>query len=137
MPFPSSILHHPEHIHPSLWKASQLAQAQRPSLSTGFTQLDNELPGRGWPIGTLIEITLNRPGIGELSLLQPALAQLESERSVMLIQPPCVPQFQCWANWGLDAQRLLWIQAGTLNDTLWACDKALQHNACSALLCWA
>ena len=132
-----SILHHPEHIHPSLWKGTQLAQAQRPALSTGFSRLDAELPGRGWPIGALVEISLERPGIGEISLLRPALAQLGRERSIMLIQPPCAPHFRCWANWGLHDQRLLWVQTDNLRDTLWACDKALRHNACSALLCWA
>jgi len=137
MKLSSSILRHPEHIHPGLWKGSQLAQAQRPALSTGFSQLDDELPGRGWPLGALIEISLERPGIGEISLLRPALARLGSERSIMFIQPPCAPHFHCWTNWGLHDQRLLWVQTDSLHDTLWACDKALRHNACSALLCWA
>lgn len=127
----------PEHIHPALWKGSQLAGAQRPTLSTGFAQLDTQLPGGGWPIGALIELSLERPGVGEIALLQPALGQLNPERSIMLIQPPWVPHFQCWANWGLGQHNLLWVNTQTLHDTLWACDKTLRHNACSALLCWA
>lgn len=132
----SSILDYPERIHPALWKASQLAQPQRPTLSTGYRQLDNQLPGRGWPIGDLVEINLERPGIGEIALLRPALVQLGTDRSIMLIQPPYPPNFHCWSNWGLSARRLLWVQPDNTNDCLWACEQALRHNACSALLCW-
>ncbi|HUH88173.1 MAG TPA: translesion DNA synthesis-associated protein ImuA, partial [Pusillimonas sp.] len=131
------VLRHPERIHPALWKASQLAQSQRPTLSTGFKQLDSQLPGGGWPIGSLIEITLERPGIGEIALLRPALAQLGTQRGIMLVQPPHPPNFHCLSNWGLHAHRLLWVQPGNLADSLWACDQALKHNACAALLCWA
>lgn len=132
----SSPLLHPERIHPALWKGSQLAGAQRPAVSTGFAQLDKQLPGGGWPLGALVEFSLDHPGIGEIALLRPALAQL-GERSIMLIQPPCMPHFHCWATWGLSDQKLLWVRTRSLHDTLWACDKALRHNACSALLCWA
>jgi len=133
----TTLLRHPEHIHPALWKASQLAQSQRPTLSTGFRQLDAQLPGQGWPIGALIEISLNQPGIGEIALLSPALAQLESNRCVMLVHPPYPPYFHCWNNWGLGRQRLFWVQTGNTPDSLWACEQALRHNACAALLCWA
>ena len=132
----SSLLRHPERIHPGLWKGSQLAGTQRPALSTGFAQLDTELPGGGWPIGSLVELTLERPGIGEIALLRPALAQLSGERSIMFIQPPYALHTHCWANWGLRHHNLFWVQSTSLHDTLWACEQALRHNACSALLCW-
>ncbi|HLU18756.1 MAG TPA: translesion DNA synthesis-associated protein ImuA [Pusillimonas sp.] len=130
------LLRHPERIHPALWKGSQLAQAQRLTLSTGYAQLDRELPGGGWPIGSLIELTLERAGIGEIALLQPALARLDSKRRIMFIQPPHVPHLHCWSAWKLPPQPL-WIHTASLRDTLWACEQTLRHNACSALLCWA
>lgn len=133
----SSSLLRPEHIHPALWRGSQLAGAQRPTLSTGFAQLDHELPGKGWPIGALVELTLQRPGIGEIALLRPALARLGNERSIMFVQPPQAPHVQCWTSWGLSPQSLLWVRAGSLADALWASEQTLKHNACSALLCWA
>jgi len=60
-----------------LWRADDLgpAQGSRDCASSGFTALDAELPGSGWPRGQLVELLLDTPGIGELSLLLPALAQ--------------------------------------------------------------
>ncbi|WP_449391457.1 translesion DNA synthesis-associated protein ImuA [Eoetvoesiella caeni] len=134
-PLPS-ILQHPEHIHPSLWRGSQLAQAACSTISTGFDQLDRELPGLGWPLGALTELALSRSGIGEIHLLGPAFSRLPPERRIALVQPPYVPYAQCWHNWQLDARRLLWVRSGSNGDALWACEQILKHNTCAALLCW-
>ncbi|MGB3289864.1 MAG: translesion DNA synthesis-associated protein ImuA [Burkholderiaceae bacterium] len=127
----------PEHIHPALWRGSQLARPLHPVVSTGFDALDRELPGRGWPLGSLIEFLPSRAGIGEIHLLRPALAHLPPERSVILVHPPYEPHFHCWADWRLQARRLVWIKPRTQGDTLWAAEQILKHNACAALLCWA
>lgn len=132
-----SPVQNPEGIHPALWRGTQLAQAGRPTLSTGFESLDAELPGHGWPMGALIELMPRQAGIGELFLLQPALAGLDAGRSVILLCPPYTPQFHCWVNWGLENRRLLWVAPKTPSDTLWAAETILRHNACGALLCWA
>ncbi|NYT51370.1 translesion DNA synthesis-associated protein ImuA [Parapusillimonas granuli] len=130
-------MQNPAGIHPALWRGTQLAQAGRPTLSTGFPPLDAELPGHGWPMGALIELMPRQTGIGELFLLQPALAGLEPGRSVILLCPPYTPQFHCWVNWRLENRRLLWLAPKTPSDTLWAAETILRHNACGALLCWA
>lgn len=127
----------PEHIHPALWRGTQLARSQRPVVSTGFAALDRELPGQGWPLGSLIEFLPSRPGIGEIHLLRPALEHLSSERSVILVHPPYEPHFHCWVDWRLQARRLLWVNPQTQGDALWAAEQILKHNACAALLCWA
>ncbi|AEC19753.1 hypothetical protein PT7_1213 [Pusillimonas sp. T7-7] len=133
---PSS-LRHPERIHPALWRATQFSRARCNSISSGFDQLNKELPDQGWPLGSLIEILPTQPGIGEISLLSPALAQLDSNRSIALINPPYQPYFHCWRNWQLQQHRLLWIKPQTCTDTLWATEQALRHNACAAVICWA
>ncbi len=133
----SPVLQHPERIHPALWRGSQLFHGPATTVRTGFATLDDELPGHGWPLGSLIEIMPSQPGCGELRLLQPALAALDAERSIMLVNPPYSPHFHCWLNWGLDAHRLVWIRPQTPGDTLWAAEQVLKHNACSVLLCWA
>lgn len=130
-------LRHPERIHPALWRGSQLAQAPRNTVSTGFDCLNRELPNQGWPLGTLIELALSQPGIGEIHFLCPALAQLPLERGIALVHPPCIPYFHCWLNWRLDQHRLLWINTQTERDSLWASEQILKNDACSALLCWA
>jgi len=53
-----------------------------------FRDLDAELPGGGWPQGQLIELLHDDPGIGELSLLAPALAaQTRAGRACVWILP--------------------------------------------------
>lgn len=128
---------HPERIHPAVWRASQLARAAGATTSTGFPALDHELPGQGWPLGTLIEFLPTQSGIGELSLLQPALASQSCKRSIFLVNPPYPPHFHCWFNWNLEAHRLRWITPQSSGDTLWATEQILRHNACATLLCWA
>jgi len=46
----------PEAIHPSLWRASQLARGRGRTVDTGYAVLSAELPGGGWPIGVLIDL---------------------------------------------------------------------------------
>ncbi|MFT0548188.1 translesion DNA synthesis-associated protein ImuA [Allopusillimonas ginsengisoli] len=133
----SPLLQHPERIHPALWRGSQLFHGQATTVRTGFATLDDELPGHGWPLSSLIEIMPSQPGCGELRLLQPALTALDTERSIMLVNPPHSPHFHCWLNWGLHDRRLVWIRPQTPGDTLWAAEQILKHNACSVLLCWA
>lgn len=135
-PIPSSMLLHPENIHPALWRGSQLAHASCRTVSTGFDQLDRELPGLGWPLGALTELALSRSGIGEIHLLGSAFSRLPPERRIALVQPPYTPYAQCWHDWQLDARRLLWVQSGNHGDALWACEQILKHNTCAALLCW-
>src|SRR3546814_11562112 len=81
----------PQRIHPALWRASQLARMPGRCVDTGFPALSAQLPGGGWPLGNLIELLIQQPGIGEMQLLRPALSDLSS-RSIFLVQPPYAPQ---------------------------------------------
>ena len=63
-------------LHPSLWRASQIGGAAQRTTASGFAALDAQLPGGGWPHGTLTELLLAQAGVGELRLLAPALAAL-------------------------------------------------------------
>lgn len=56
----------PEALHPSLWLASQLARSSARCVDTGHAALSSQLPGGGWPTGTLIDLLLQQPGIGEM-----------------------------------------------------------------------
>ena len=133
----TTLLRHPELIHPALWRATQLARPAGPTVSTGFPILDQALPGQGWPVGQLIEVMLSRPGCGELQLFRHALAQQLPERSIALVQPPYPPCIQAWAHWRLAPERLLWLQPSCTADALWATEQVLRHNSCAAVFCWA
>lgn len=66
----------PEAIHPSLWRASQLARGRGRTVETGYPALSAELPGGGWPIGALVDLLVQQAGVGEMRLLRPAICTL-------------------------------------------------------------
>src|ERR1700751_1297436 len=70
----SALIACPEDIHPSLWRASQLAHGRGRVVDTGYPALSRELPGGGWPLAALVDLLVQQPGIGELRLLRPALS---------------------------------------------------------------
>ena len=126
----------PERIHPALWRATQLAQGAARTLPTGHAALSAELPDGGWPLGSLIELMTPHPGIGEIRLLRPALAQLETRRAIALVQPPHAPHIASWMSWRLDPRQLLWVAPEKPADTLWAAEQILKNGSCGALICW-
>ncbi|PHV08650.1 cell division protein [Janthinobacterium sp. BJB412] len=126
----------PEALHPSLWLASQLAHSANRCADTGFAALSAQLPGGGWPSGTLIDLLVQQPGIGELRLLRPALAAL-GQRPIVLLQPPHAPQALALAALGLPPSQLVWIRSGAKSgDALWAAEQVLRSGCCGALLFW-
>ena len=126
----------PETVHPSLWRASQLAHSATRCVDTGFAALSAQLPGGGWPLGTLVELLVQQHGIGELRLLRPALAGL-GKRPVVLLQPPHAPQALALAALGIEPSQLIWIRGGAkVGDALWAAEQILRSGCCGALLLW-
>lgn len=126
----------PSLIHPSLWRASQLYRPLKATVNTGFHQLNQHLPGGGWPVGSLIEIMPSNNGVGEIKLIQPALAQLEPELSIALVNPPYMPSSLCLSQWFSARHRIFWVRPQNTHNALWAAQQILQHNTCSALVCW-
>ena len=133
MAFSSSIA--PETIHPSLWRASQLARGMGDYVPSGYAALAAELPGAGWPGGALTEILIQHPGTAELSLLQAALANLK-QGNIIFLQAPYPPQAFALSELGLDLSQLLWIRCGKHADALWTAEQILRSGSCAALLFW-
>ncbi|HDR9150342.1 TPA: translesion DNA synthesis-associated protein ImuA [Burkholderia vietnamiensis] len=129
------VLAHPEQIHPSLWRASQLARSSACGVDTGHSALTAELPDGGWPAGTLIELLAQQPGIGELRLLVPTLAAA-AKRPVVLIQPPHALQPLALAYWGIDPANFVMLRAPRTADALWATEQVLRAGTCAAVLLW-
>jgi hypothetical protein len=123
--------------HPGIWRGDQRAQAATDALPTGFAELDELLPGGGWPRGALTEILAEREGIGELHLLMPTLARLSRESGWLAwVAPPHVPYAPALAAAGLGLKRLLVAQAQSADDAWWAAEQALRSGACDAVLAW-
>lgn len=125
----------PTSLHPDVWRGNQLARWSRRTVETGFAALSAELPGGGWPLGSLTELMIEHPGIGELRLLRAALRELVRPK-VALIAPPHAPQSLAWLEWGLDPSRVLWIRAQKTADALWAAEQALRNGSCGAVFFW-
>ncbi len=126
---------------PGVWRGGEAATALS-VIATGFTELDNCLPGRGWPVGALTEICTQIPGSGEVSLVIPALAAL-SDGSIddmgwiAWISPPHSLYPPALAAGGVRLSRLLLAQAADTTDVLWGMEQALRSGSCQAVLGWA
>ena len=120
-----------------LWRGRSLAEAAPSGLSTGHEGLDALLPGGGWARGALTELLVAREGLGELSLLLPALARLTHQGTwTACIGPPHLPYAPALAAAGLELSRLLVVRPADPEDRLWALEQTLRSEACGAVLGW-
>jgi len=124
-----------EAIHPDLWRASQLGSGRGRTVTSGYAELDAELPGRGWPTGALSEVIVPQPGSGELRLLKPALAAI-ARRPVFVLQPPHRLQPAALVWWGLGVENIRVLKASATADCLWAAEQILRSGTAGALLLW-
>jgi len=134
---------------PDVWRGDHLASAAIPSVSSGFAQLDAELPGGGWPRGMLTEILADSVGLGECALLMPALMRMREEgKWSLLVAPPHALHGPAWASAGIDLARLVVVSPSSPStsstsstprrqrDALWAAEQALASGALGSVLCW-
>lgn len=123
---------------PHIWRAQELAHARETTLSSGHAALDAQLPGGGWPLGSLIEVLQPRPEQHVWQLLLPALVQAVQMRSgpVVLVGAPLQPFGPSLAAWGLPRPQLLCVQADKPAARLWAAEQALHCSQVAAVLAW-
>ena len=127
--------------HPAIWRGRSASRLR--TLPTGFPALDEGLPGRGWPYAGLIEILPTCFGVGELSLLLPALAALTRRpeaRWCAWVAPPLQPCAPALAERGVALERMLMVQARRKDagekSALWAFEQTLRSGACDIVLAW-
>jgi hypothetical protein len=130
--------------HPAIWRGSQAAPLA--AIPSGFPALDACLPGRGWPRAGLIEILHESGGLGEISLVLPALAtrlHLPGARWCAWVAsagdgPALEPYAPALAAAGLPLDRMLVVRpdARMAAAPLWAFAQALRSGACEAALAW-
>ena len=95
---------------PSLWRGRDRYN-DLASIPTGFAGLDAALPSRGWHIGGVTELLLDQEGIGELSLLLPALRHVTADGQwAAFVNPPYIPYAPALSNAGVRPDRLLIIE---------------------------
>jgi protein ImuA len=139
---------------PNLWRADEWMQSDPcPGNSTpsGFESLDRELPGRGWPQGQLVELLVDHPGTGELSLLLPALAAVTRAGRTCVWVLPCqafpgeaesgttphpLPYAPVLVEAGIDLARNIFVRPLTARESGWALEQSLRTAHLGALLGW-
>ena len=118
-----------------VWRGDVLARLPDSAVPTGYPELDAELPGGGWPRGSLSEILVDRSGLGEMSLLLPALAHLSAGGGwLALVAPPWSPHAPAWAAAGLALERLVVIRAD--REAAWCCEQLLASGGFAGVLAW-
>lgn len=104
-------------------------------LASTHAALDDALPWGGFPRGALTELLVAADGLGELSLLAPALSALARRERIALVAPPYVPYAPALVRAGLPLERLAWIDAPA-ERALWAAEQCLKAGCLGAVLAW-
>jgi len=120
----------------ALWKAGRGPVRSQSGVRSGFAELDNALVDEGWPQGALVELLADESGIGEFSVLLPALARLTEKQGVLLVAPPFLPYAPALAQAGVDLERLLVLPPRASREGLAAAELALRSGACGAVMIW-
>ncbi|MEZ0309431.1 MAG: translesion DNA synthesis-associated protein ImuA [Ramlibacter sp.] len=128
----------PTELPPNVWRVPELAHAQEVVVSTGHAALDAQLPGGGWPVGSLVEVLQDHAGQHVWQLLLPGLAQAIGKQAgpVVLVDAPFQPFGPSLAAQGLPGERLLCVRAGKPQARLWAAEQALRCADVVAVMAW-
>ena len=122
---------------PHVWRVRDLA-SQEAVAPTGHATLDAQLPGGGWPVGSMVEVLQERCGPHVWQLLLPALAQAIRKQAgpVVLVNAPFEPFGPSLAAQGLPGERLLCVHADKPAARLWAAEQVLRCAEVAAVLAW-
>jgi protein ImuA len=127
----------PYAIESAVWRGDALGSPVTSTVRTGFDDLDAELPGGGWPCGSLTEVLQVQPSVLEWRLLAPAMRTLVVEgRQIVVIGPPKAPHLPGLHHLGLDERHLVWIAADKPVERLWATEQLIKANAAGMLVSW-
>ncbi|PMH79722.1 translesion DNA synthesis-associated protein ImuA, partial [Vibrio cyclitrophicus] len=116
-----------------IWKGLQ-STTLGSTTSTGYPQLDKQLDG-GFPTHGVIEVE-SQQGIGELRLLTPYLAQQNSQKLAIFINPPGKIGAEFFSSQRIQLENILVIEPQRDLDALWAAEQCLKSGACHSVLLW-
>jgi protein ImuA len=127
----------PPAVERALWRGDQLGAPVAEVISSGFEALDAELPGGGWPCGSLTEVLQAQAGAMEWRLLGPALRRaVAAEEMVVLVAPPRHPHLPGLHHAGIDEKHLIWVQAEAPSERLWCTEQLIKSGSFGALVSW-
>ena len=127
----------PASLSALVWRGDALGRPVTASCASGFGALDMALPGGGWPGFGLTELLSSPAGALEFRLLGPALGRVcAAGREVALVGPPQPPHLPGLLPYGVTARQLVWVQADTPSERLWATEQLVKAGSCGAVLAW-
>jgi protein ImuA len=127
----------PPAVAAAVWRGDDLAVPTGAVVSSGWAALDAELPGGGWPCGSLTEVLSPQPSLLEWRLLGHALRQVTAGGgNVVLVGPPKPPFLPGLQALGLQARQLIWVQTETPAQRLWVTEQLVQADTAGAVLAW-
>ena len=120
---------HPAHI----WTGRR-DRAAEPPWPTGHPELDTALSG-GWPVRSLVEIHSGGPGLGDVSLLLPALAACTRRgQRIAWLPEGAAPHAPALLQSGMELRHLLVAAVAGGRERLWAAEQCLRSGACAAVV---
>ncbi|MDH3688188.1 MAG: translesion DNA synthesis-associated protein ImuA [Gammaproteobacteria bacterium] len=124
--------------HPLIWRGGAPLSDDCSGMPTGFAELDAVLPTGGWPGNALVEIVVERFGIGEISLLMSAMAGVTQQGGWLVwVTPPFLPYAPALSKSGVDLSRLVVLNYEKSDRrVLWAMEQVLTAKACRMVVGW-
>lgn len=127
----------PTAVAAAVWRGDDLAAPSGAVVSSGWEALDAELPGGGWPCGSLTEVLSPQPSLLEWRLLGPALGRVAAGGGcVLVVGPPKPPYLPGLEAFGLSERHLIWVQAEAPAQRLWVTEQLVQADIAGAVLAW-
>lgn len=127
----------PPAVQAAIWRGDALGHAASKASSSGWAELDAELPGGGWPRQSVTEVLAAQPSGLEWRLLGPALRLIVAGGGqVVVVGPPQHPHLPGLRHEGLDERQLVWIQAERPAERLWVTEQLIKSNAAGAIMSW-
>lgn len=127
----------PPAVEAALWRGTQLGSPLHAVISSGFSALDQHLPGGGWPCHSLTEILMPQFATLEWRLLANLLRHACAQgKTIAVVAPPKAPHLPGLRHEGVEDKHLLWIQAESTAQRLWALEQLIKSNACGVLIGW-
>jgi protein ImuA len=127
----------PDGIAAAIWRGDELATPSTAVVATGFTGLDRELPGSGWPVGCVTELLQPQYSLAEVQLLLPAVGtQSGPQRQVIVIGAPHQPFLAGWRAWGISEAHVLVVHPHTPAEALWVTEQAVRADGIGAVMAW-
>ncbi len=116
-----------------LWQGHSAPQF--PVSCSGFTILNQQLTGGGWPAHMLIEWLTDEPVCAPMTLAMATWRQQRDARSLVLLNPPHWPSAEGLWQQGIQPARVDIIQAQSA-DAGWCLEQLAKADSVASILAW-